>query len=327
MNVSDFQDIGLRSLPTALRALSWAIVLAIVVTIVDSGLSMLGGEGLLGDSGGGGASNFAPTTASKTVTAAALSSAGQGSAGDIHSRIDTLLARAIFGKLQAEVTPRQAAAPTTQTRLPLELNAVFVSTRQQQSGAIVAQKGKSGVLYGIGDVLPGNARLVEVRQEEIILNRAGSLESLRFAEDRYQASRAATSDAAKKTAAGPSKAKAQPLVATNRAKSLQQNAVSSTQVAEELREAFAENDQGRLAKFGLEQNQGRGYRVGKLSQNPYFQKSGLQAGDIILSVNGQPAGDLSKDKMEIDNILAQGSASIEIERNGSRIVITASIPQ
>ena len=81
-----------------------------------------------------------------------------------------------------------------------------------------------------------------------------------------------------------------------------------------------------LKDFGIETNEGRGYKIGNLSSNPYLQQAGLRPGDIILSVNGQPLGELQKDQLEFDNILAQGSASIELERGGEQMTITARLP-
>jgi len=52
----------------------------------------------------------------------------------------------------------------------------------------------------------------------------------------------------------------------------------------------------------------------------------LQPGDVILSVNGRPVGDLSQDRLEVDNVLAQGSARIEVQRGTRRFFVTASLP-
>jgi general secretion pathway protein C len=51
----------------------------------------------------------------------------------------------------------------------------------------------------------------------------------------------------------------------------------------------------------------------------------LQPGDIILSVNGQAVGDIRQDQKQIDNLLAQGSARLEVQRGNRRFFITASL--
>ncbi len=68
-----------------------------------------------------------------------------------------------------------------------------------------------------------------------------------------------------------------------------------------------------------------GYRLDDLAQSPYLSQTGLQQGDVILSVNGKAVGDIRQDQQEIDNILAQGSARLEIQRGTRRFFITASL--
>jgi general secretion pathway protein C len=69
-----------------------------------------------------------------------------------------------------------------------------------------------------------------------------------------------------------------------------------------------------------------GYRVGNLAQSPYLSQTGLQPGDVILSVNGRPVGDLNQDRLELDNVLAEGSARLEVQRGTRRFFVTATLP-
>ena len=59
----------------------------------------------------------------------------------------------------------------------------------------------------------------------------------------------------------------------------------------------------------------------------YLRQTGLQQGDIILSVNGKPTNQVGKSKQMIQTLLAEGSARIEIQRGSRRFFITASIPR
>ena len=73
------------------------------------------------------------------------------------------------------------------TRLPLTLEAVFVSSAAEESSAIISERGKRGKLYGPGDMLPGNARLYKgVEAAQVILERAGAREALAF-KSKFQA--------------------------------------------------------------------------------------------------------------------------------------------
>ena len=59
----------------------------------------------------------------------------------------------------------------------------------------------------------------------------------------------------------------------------------------------------------------------------YLRQTGLQQGDIILSVNGKPTNQVGKSKQMIQTLLAEGSARIEIQRGSRTFFITASIPR
>ena len=67
--------------------------------------------------------------------------------------------------------------------------------------------------------------------------------------------------------------------------------------------------------------------IDKAINTSYLRQTGLQEGDIVLSVNGRPASSIGSNKSAIQSILAEGAARIEIQRGARRFVITASIPR
>jgi general secretion pathway protein C len=94
------------------------------------------------------------------------------------------------------------------------------------------------------------------------------------------------------------------------------------------RKLIDEDPEAALSGLGIapvSQGASSGYRLGNLADSPYLSQTGLQPGDVILSVNGRPVGDISRDKMEIDNVLAQGSARLEVQRGTRRFFVTASL--
>ncbi|MFT7092064.1 MAG: general secretion pathway protein C, partial [Candidatus Azotimanducaceae bacterium] len=81
--------------------------------------------------------------------------------------LDTSQIRDLFGKYQDTATPQSVDAP--KTTLNLELQGIFTAEAAADSTAIVAQRGKSGELYRIGDRLPGNATLEAVFDDHILI--------------------------------------------------------------------------------------------------------------------------------------------------------------
>jgi len=196
----------------------------------------------------------------------------------------------------------------TQTRLPLELQSVVVvEEHPEASTAIVAQRGKGGIRYKIGETVPGNAKLEEVLQDRIILRRAGQRETLMFpqAKHTFAVRDEAPQDAPEATEASPQS------------------------VVDDYQAKLASDPDAALSELGIEAvepgNSG-GYRIGNVAQSPYLRNTGLQNGDVILSVNGRSVGDVSQDRSQLASIFAEGSARIEVQRGSRRFFITASLP-
>ena len=273
--------------------LQWLLVFGIAWTVANSVLGLLQSPSEAADTS---------VTVSDTSAQNQLKNTDR---EDKSKRIEALINRHVFGLVPLTNNAQTQRAETAKaTRLPLTLEAVFVADQNASSGAIVARSGEKGLLYKVGDILPGNARLIEVQQEQIILQRAGNREALAFGKSKFNPK------------AGVRKTKPVTTIKPKR------NIAS----IEDIQNLIAENVESALSDFGLEANEGRGYKIGNLSSNPYLQQAGLRPGDIVLSVNGQPLGNIQKDQLEFDNIMAQGSASIELERNGEQMTITARLP-
>ncbi len=234
--------------------------------------------------------------------------------------VNAILSRNLFGVAGATASIDGATAEV-ETRLPLQLLGVFVAEQgsaDADSAAIVAQKGKPGELYQIGDLLPGNAELIEVHPQHIVLRRAGARETLRFPDvAQLQLANAPESNIPDKFAATTGAVGRQ--VASNR---------TPRELIDAYRDRLSEDPQRALDDLGIAPvsvGSSQGYRLDNLAQSPYLSQTGLQPGDIILSVNGQAVGDIRQDQKQIDNILAQGSARLEVQRGNRRFFVTASL--
>ena len=230
--------------------------------------------------------------------------------------LNAILESNLFGKADAGERPVNVA-PSAETRLPLVLNGVFVAEVPEDSAAIVAQKGRGGLLYTIGETVPGNAVLDEVYRDHIVLRRGGTRETLTFPE--VTGISATPSHTVVGDAAG---------AGAQSAESQADGVPSAREFVEDYRDRLQADPQSTLTELGVEAVSGdgaEGYRLGNLAQSPYLSQTGLQSGDVILSVNGRPVGDMSQDQLELDNILAQGSARLEVQRGSRRFFVTASL--
>jgi general secretion pathway protein C len=236
--------------------------------------------------------------------------------------VNWILNKNLFGRAGEVASIQSSNEVAVQTRLPLELQSVFVSNDAERSSAIVAQKGKPGLVYRLGEKVPGNAELVAIDHDQIILRRAGVRESLSFPHSKTNKVSAIPSANEKSTASNPA-------ISNRPTPRVQKKASKQTSPADSVsgyREKFTEDAKGALQELGIEVADSGGYRIGDINKTPALRQTGLQSGDVILSINGRNVGDLKQDQLELDNILAQGSARIEIRRGERRFFITATLP-
>ncbi len=249
--------------------------------------------------------------------------------------IQAVMDRHLFGQADAQPTAG-AAAPSVETRLPLELQAVFVATEDAaESKAIIAEKGQSGRLYRLGMDLPGGVQLVEVQDSFVVLSRAGSGERLTFPHltTNLAAPLDLNNDETLYIQDGADLADpyetVDPEPAVDAMVEPEQEIPPEEQI-EDYQSRLQNDPQGTLEELGVQAvatDSAQGYRVGNLAQTPALRQTGLQPGDVIVSVNGQPVGNVDTDRMELASVLAQGSARIEVQRGSRRFFVTTSLNQ
>jgi general secretion pathway protein C len=164
-------------------------------------------------------------------------------------------------------------------------------------------------LYSAGDMLPGSARLAEIEATRVILTRSGAREELAFKSD-FKAKEAVQ-------AASVAQQQARPTTPAS----------TESQALQQLNVELAQNPDETLQKMGVSRRSEGGYRIGSAANQPFLAQSGLQPGDVVLSVNGRPLGDINVDRLALTNLANAGSVSVELLRNGQTLTITTRIPQ
>lgn len=208
---------------------------------------------------------------------------------------------------------------TVETKLPLTLIGVFVSDVPSASAAIISSGRDEGQYYSVGETVPGNAILESVDNAGVILRRGARLERLSFPEAGGGSNTMVPSlqGASQALGGGPAGTAAS-----------QADVSSLGEKIAQYRALADENPRQALSQLGLEQVSGeeaRGYRVGDLPDNQWVRQTGLQDGDILLSVNGHRIGDPEVDRLEIDNFFAEGQVRLEIQRGERRFFVNAKL--
>lgn len=213
--------------------------------------------------------------------------------------------------------------------LPLELRGVFVAQDEAQSSAIIAERGRQSESYNIGESVPGNATLAAVFADRVLLNTRGRLEALYFPDHDaarqglLPGQRGTQSNARASTqhrnagTRNPVASRGRPVQSGGQIEGMIQGTVMPTpeEVARVIRQEFAANAQNALSEMGLEQNNGRGYKVSE-SGSPLFSAIGARPGDVVLAVNGRPLGNPDTDMTMLEDVLREGRVIVNMERNG-----------
>ncbi len=213
-----------------------------------------------------------------------------------------LLNISLFGK-EDKTLPQQRLMKSVEapkTKLQLQLKGVFTSEREGGSSAIVAERGKQGLYYKIGEKLPGNAELAAVYSDRVLLERNGRLETLGF-EDGFNKNSTIS--------------KVKPV----RGK---QRITSPEEFVNAAEKKLTENPSTALASVGLKpvkEGEASGYVYD--GKNPMLAGMNLKSGDVVRSVNGYPVGDINKDKALLKQLYDQGSLEVEVERDGTSFYV------
>jgi len=241
----------------------------------------------------------------------------------------------LFGKEEVQAAPVAVDAP--ETKLNLELQGVFNADVAENSTAIVAERNKSGELYRIGDRLPGNAILDSVFADHILIRRGAKLEKLLFSDSKIRQQFAGSSG-------NNATALNQPSVqngATTRLQQVRQRIAERKQNARSnpqnqsrskireyvsgLQERISNDPAGLLTELGVsavETGSSKGYRIGSEASQQALAQAGLQSGDVILSVNGQPVGNVVNDQSLINQAMNSPKVRVEVQRNERRFFVT-----
>lgn len=198
-----------------------------------------------------------------------------------------VIALAPFGK------PLVADAPQP-TTLPLELKGIVAAIPAELSTAFIAVSGAPATGFRVGQQVNG-ATIAAIQRDRVLFDNGGRREFLAFPDpslspEQRQAAAAAPPSSGQAPAPG---------------------ATPSVQAPAPL----PGNSAAALQKLGATQTPD-GVRIG--SNGP----PGMQAGDVITSVNGTPMTDTQAANAAFAAAQASGSAQVQILRDGRRITLT-----
>ena len=180
----------------------------------------------------------------------------------------------LMGEASVDTAPAQPVVPVNapETHLKLTLHGAFASDDPDYARAIIADPQGQEEMYAIGDQVPGDAELREIKEDRVILMRGGRFETLSLPELRESSGRSAT---------------VRPVASAGSVKRLQK-----------IRQTLKRNPKSlygliKTTPYKDESGAMIGYTINPGRDPSLFDQMGMQPNDIVTHINEVPLTNLS----------------------------------
>lgn len=219
----------------------------------------------------------------------------------------------VFGQPEAPkpiiIPQKQENAP--KTRLNLTLKGVLAHSDQNYAFALIGQGSGPQKVYGVGDKLPGNAELLEVLKDRVIIEYQQREETL-FLEKRQSvniANRPARVNAPMPLTAVPLNTMKRQSFSPERASQVRRDLIANpSKVFNMVAIKPYRNSVGNVV----------GYQLSPKGDAGLFREAGLEAGDVVMSVNGISV----TDTQGLNRLAGESSYDVTILRQGSEVSLS-----
>jgi general secretion pathway protein C len=210
----------------------------------------------------------------------------------------------LFGELPIQVA-QQDGANAPQSNLPLVLVGIIAADDPQSGLAILGENAAAAKVYAVGDNVPGGAKLHQVLNDRVLIDRGGGrIEALMLPRQPQSGG-----------APPPSTAMLQ----------------TETPIVDRMRKLISD-DPGLMADIMrpqpvFAQGKQKGYRVYPGRNRQAFARLGLRPGDLVMSINGTPLDDPARGQEIFRTLGSSSEAHITVMRSGQQQDLTLNIAQ
>lgn len=221
----------------------------------------------------------------------------------------------LFGAVQKNVAPKEIPQEKLpDTPLQLKLHGVVATNVEGASLAVISDNTGRDDYYGVGDPLPqGNAVLVEVHADRVVLERNGRFEVLRMPEQVDVGVQELGKESGKNIRARGAGSRVPSYSTYDNAE--------TRRLLKQYKSALSNNPQSLMslvrARPVNENGKLKGYRIRPGRDPGLFGKFGLKPGDVVVGVNGTPLNDPFKALEIVRDLKKATSLQVDIIRNGS----------
>lgn len=225
------------------------------------------------------------------------------------SDVGTILSAHLFGvrQLTPETTPIIGVVPDT--RLDLTLTGIFAASVPEESRALIKDSSGKQRSYAIDDDLPGGVKVSAIYADRVILLRAGRYEALRLEPNK---SPSLPNQASLPAVAPPGGLAPGTLTEL---KSVREQILANPAKAGEYIRIQPVYNEGKL----------QGYRLYPGKNRELFGNLGLQAGELVTSVNGVTLDDPAKSLQMLSTLAQASSLTLTLERAGQTRTVNVNL--
>ncbi|AYA66258.1 type II secretion system protein GspC [Alteromonas sp. RKMC-009] len=230
----------------------------------------------------------------------------------------------LFGTVNRteQAADEQPVTDAPETKLNLTLTGVVVSSLKEEATAIIENRGTQNV-YGLGEKIEGtNATLDQVMNDRVIIKNGIRRETLMLdGVDYDEANR-------QRTARADDKPRAAAPAPKRRIPPPPQNQVELDEdVASSLRESPADFMDFIAITPKIGDGQLVGYEIKPGKKPDLFQSAGLQAGDVVIQINGLDLTDTQQSKEAMSELRQADTIELTLTRDGEYITLYLEIPE
>ena len=227
---------------------------------------------------------------------------------------------------------RQKELNAPETQLNLELTGIIADRDGQRSRALIKTPKGDQEGFKVDEQIVSGVKLKTIYADRVILDRSGRLETLTLESVKNaQAMTGLTRAAGRESAARGTASAANRRATTNAARTAQaanggdqaSQSVSADLGAKlsEVREEIMANPANaqRYIRLRPARQDGSlvGYRIFPGQDDTLFKQAGLQSGELVTAINGQPLNNPAASLKMLGNLAKAGSATITVENDGA----------
>jgi type II secretion system protein C len=250
--------------------------------------------------------------------------------------IDAIIKRNIFniegktGEEEEKVDTTPGGAPV-KTTLPLTLVGLIYGGDPYSGIALIKNNSKNSInSFMVGDNLLADAKILEILQDRVILQRSRNREFIELEIKAFENKRRKKDPNAKKDPAAVDVVKSgKKAPASYKEEGFERNGnaiVISTDFRQKLLTSdFAKVLQDVKAEPNMVGNELNGFRLTRIRPDSVFEKSGLLDGDVVKEVNGVSLVDPGQAIKLLNGLRGESEIEVRVERDGSPLTLSMKV--